>query len=87
MPKEVAANSQTSQIPIRRVRGERFAVYYSNGVQVVPTQWDVQLIFEQFVVPAGGAAGAEVIAEQQAAVILSAEHARSLLELLQRQLG
>jgi hypothetical protein len=73
-------------LSLRHVRADNFVVYYANGAQINATQWDVQVIFEQIVMPPSGMDTDHVDAPQHLAVIMSREHAKSFLVLLQKQL-
>ncbi len=76
---------RTTTLPLERKRASDFKVIYANSVQVSPTRWDVQFIFEQIIAPPAGTQPSTLQAEQQIAVIMSPEHAKSFCELLQRQ--
>jgi len=71
---------------LKHVRADNFVVYYANGAQISATQWDVQVIFEQIVMPPSGTEVDQVDAPQHLAVIMSREHAKSFLALLEKQL-
>lgn len=89
LPEEEKKKEQPTdeqKISLKHIRGEGFAIYYTNGVQISGTPWDIQFIFEQIIAPPSGGEVKQLIAQQHFAVIMSREHAKAFLDLFQRQL-
>jgi len=78
---------QPLEFRLERRQAADFHVYYANDIQLVSTRFDVQFTFGRVVVPVAPAAGDLVKVEQQLTVIVSHEHTRSLLDLLQKQVA
>jgi len=68
---------------VNRTRSDRYATIYTNNVQVSISLYDVRLLLNDVV----SATQSRIDVEEQAAIVMSPEHARDVSEALRRALA
>ena len=73
-------------IELKYRRSPEFKMYYCNNVQISPGDSDVQFFFGQILAPMVGEKPKEIISTQLFGVVVTVEHAKRILALLDRQI-